>query len=444
MIGAKFISMGKEPMFSTNTGLATTALLEQSCKSDRKTSCKSSIAGRLHTLSAVNLWSSKAVLCSMAIMMSSSVYAQQAEEGEEEESPAPAVELIEGQSNEQEIADTPKDFEPKFYVGLGAGVSDLDPDTSEAPEVTLTDGSQTGFQIAIGADLNKWFSAEIHAADLGSAELSNGGDISYREYGLSGLVYGGKNRGNYNRSGLTFFGRGGLGYLSNDATAGVQYDKQEGVHIILGAGAEYATRQGIALRAEGMVFDTDVSYLQLGLLYRFGSAPAVKWPFGFGGFGKGAGKRKSFRMAKPLPGDFDGDGVGDSDDLCEKTPSGQPIDEQGCPVFSGVIEGLNFISGSADLTDEAKVILDELAETLLAYPDLRIRVSAHTDSRGDDQENMLLSRRRALTVSKHLVAAGVSKFRLEAVSYGETKPIASNDTRDGRMQNRRVELIAVP
>ncbi|MFK7893145.1 MAG: OmpA family protein [Granulosicoccus sp.] len=374
------------------------------------------------------------LVCSAAMLLSTAALAQQDDEAEPE---IVIVDSIDNLNGEQESSD----FEPKFYVGIGAGVSDLDPDTSDV-NVDLSDGSQTGYQVTIGADLNKWLSVELHGADLGSAELDNGGEIDYQEYGLSGLIYGGRNRGNYNRSGLTFFGRAGIGALSNDSSEGVGFEKQEDVHLILGAGAEYAIEQGFALRAEGTVFDKDASYLQLGLLYRFGSAPAlampsISLPFGLGG-------SDSLKKAKPLPGDLDGDGVADAEDQCNETAGGQPIDEIGCPVFSGAIEGLNFLSGSDELTNQGKAIVDGLAITLLEFPDLRIRVAAHTDSLGDEEENMLLSRRRALAVSRHLIEAGISKFRLEAVSYGETQPIATNETREGRSMNRRVELTAIP
>lgn len=448
MAGIKYISTGMEPMSSLISGLETMGCVTTSSRSNVNrtrpiftTQTERQLSGGVF----------RGLLCASVFFVSSGAIAQEAGDAEKGDGEIIVVEKIEDGQDEKENADKSDELQSRFYVGIGVGASDLDPDTSGVSGVTVTDSSQTGTQITIGADINKLLSVELHGADLGSAELSNGGEISYKEYGLSGLFYIGDKRGNYNRNGFTLFGRAGIGTLSNDSTAGVNFDKQEGVHVILGAGAEYAMRNGLAARFEGMAFDTDASYLQLGLLYRFGSAsslgmPSIKWPFGGLGAITGAFGRKDggFKMAKPLPGDLDGDGVGDADDECEKSPAGQPIDDAGCPIFDGVIEGLNFFSGSAELTDGAKEILDEMAEALLAYPDLRIRVAAHTDSLGDDQENMLLSRRRALSVSKHLVAAGVSKFRLEAVSYGETQPIATNKTREGRSSNRRVELIAVP
>ncbi|MBX2883045.1 MAG: OmpA family protein [Granulosicoccus sp.] len=410
----------------------------------------SSLSRRLISLLAVPMLSIKLLCLSMAFFFAASAWAQQTEELEDADSELIDVENIDEQPQGE---DQSNELKPKFYVGIGAGGSNLRPDTSDVEDIELSDGTQTAFQITVGADLNKWLSLELHAAELGDAEFSNStdpdftGDISYQEYGLSGIFYVGDKRGNYNRSGFNLFGRLGVGSLSNEASDSIQFEKQEDVHVILGAGAEYAMRNGLALRGEGMVFDEDVSYIQLGLLYRFGSAPSLGMPSlknPFSGIAGRFGKEKSFKMAKPLPGDLDGDGVGDNDDECEKSPADQPIDDKGCPVFGGVIEGLNFYSGSAELTEPGKAVLDDLAQQLLAYPKLRIRVSAHTDSLGDDQENMLLSRRRALAVSKHLVAAGVSKFRLEAVSYGETNPVASNDTKEGRAKNRRVELIAIP
>ena len=85
-------------------------------------------------------------------------------------------------------------------------------------------------------------------------------------------------------------------------------------------------------------------------------------------------------------------------------------------------------------------MLDEAARILMDHPDLRVSVEGHTDAMGSDAYNQALSERRAQAVKRYLVSAGVDASRLETMGYGESQPVASNDTEDGRAMNRRVEL----
>jgi OmpA-OmpF porin, OOP family len=89
-----------------------------------------------------------------------------------------------------------------------------------------------------------------------------------------------------------------------------------------------------------------------------------------------------------------------------------------------------------DFTNE----LDAAAELLLANPDVTVRIDGHTDSIGTEEYNMGLSERRAEAVAAYLEAAGVSRDRMTVAWFGESQPVASNDTAEGRAQNRRVEI----
>jgi len=168
--------------------------------------------------------------------------------------------------------------------------------------------------------------------------------------------------------------------------------------------------------------------------------------------------------------DSDGDGVGDSRDQCPNTPPGAPVDEKGCELDSdgdGVLDsadkcpdtpkgdrvdafgcsfkeeiklpGVVFETNKADLLPESIPVLEGAVATLNRYPDLKIEVAGHTDSRGSDAYNLDLSARRAATVLKYLRDAGVAN-PLSSRGYGERQPIASNTSDDGRQQNRRVVL----
>lgn len=96
---------------------------------------------------------------------------------------------------------------------------------------------------------------------------------------------------------------------------------------------------------------------------------------------------------------------------------------------------------SSDLSSESKVNLNKLNNILIKYPDTNIEIQGHTDNTGSDTYNQSLSERRARTVSNHLISNGVNSTRLSIKGYGEEAPKYSNDTEDGRMQNRNVQFL---
>jgi outer membrane protein OmpA-like peptidoglycan-associated protein len=105
-----------------------------------------------------------------------------------------------------------------------------------------------------------------------------------------------------------------------------------------------------------------------------------------------------------------------------------------------VLTGVNFAFDSEQLTPESHAILDKEVPSIKGDPTMKVEVAGHTDSRGSDAYNEKLSDRRAKSVRDYFISQGVPADRLTAVGYGETKPIATNDTDEGRAQNRRVEL----
>lgn len=102
--------------------------------------------------------------------------------------------------------------------------------------------------------------------------------------------------------------------------------------------------------------------------------------------------------------------------------------------------GLMFGVDKEDLNTASQNSLRELAETLKKYEDTNILIEGHTDSSGEETYNMDLSERRAKSVRDFLVNEGVSRSRMTIEGYGELQPIASNDTPEGKQQNRRVEV----
>lgn len=106
-------------------------------------------------------------------------------------------------------------------------------------------------------------------------------------------------------------------------------------------------------------------------------------------------------------------------------------------LSTGVV---NFASGRAALTSQSEMLLKAIAEALGRCADAKVEISGHTDNQGDPDDNMELSEERALAVVEWLVAAGISPDRLKAAGYGDTRPVAANDTAEGRAQNRRIEF----
>lgn len=138
--------------------------------------------------------------------------------------------------------------------------------------------------------------------------------------------------------------------------------------------------------------------------------------------------------------DSDADGINDCVDKCPGTIAGSKVDAAGCPI-SLELKGVNFKYDSAQLTENAMFILDGVAQSLINYP-LKddLEVHGYTSSEGSTLYNQKLSERRSQSVANYLAARGVTN-RLIARGYGESQPIADNNTEQGRERNRRVELI---
>lgn len=105
---------------------------------------------------------------------------------------------------------------------------------------------------------------------------------------------------------------------------------------------------------------------------------------------------------------------------------------------------VTFDTNSTVLRPGLQSEINRIAGVLNQYPNTLVRVEGHTDSKGTDAYNMDLSNRRATAVENLLVQRGIADSRIEAVGYGETLPVATNDTEAGRQRNRRVEIKIAP
>lgn len=119
------------------------------------------------------------------------------------------------------------------------------------------------------------------------------------------------------------------------------------------------------------------------------------------------------------------------------------IHEEDLPDVSGKmfeIKNLNFETGSAKIKSSSYTELNDVVEFMKKVPSAKFDVEGHTDSQGSDSGNLSLSQKRAKSVVAYLVSKGISQSRLEDHGYGEAKPVATNETAEGRATNRRVEF----
>jgi outer membrane protein OmpA-like peptidoglycan-associated protein len=150
--------------------------------------------------------------------------------------------------------------------------------------------------------------------------------------------------------------------------------------------------------------------------------------------------------------DNDRDGIPDLVDKCPNQPEtvNGYKDDDGCPdekpkaiTQTLILRGVNFKTASAELLEESYYVLEQVYNSLEAYPHVRVEIAGHTDNQGGEQYNMVLSYERAKSVMSYLVMRGIDQSRLVARGYGKTRPIADNKNEEGRYQNRRVEVVPV-
>ena len=125
-------------------------------------------------------------------------------------------------------------------------------------------------------------------------------------------------------------------------------------------------------------------------------------------------------------------------------PASAPVDGTVCQqLFSGLLAKgkIRFDSGRATIDPDSAGLLDRLIETALRCPSANIEIAGHTDADGEDGFNQALSEKRAQAVTDFLVKAGLPAERFTAMGYGSTQPVASNDTEEGKAQNRRIDFV---
>lgn len=148
--------------------------------------------------------------------------------------------------------------------------------------------------------------------------------------------------------------------------------------------------------------------------------------------------------------DTDGDGIDDSRDRCPTVVG--PVDTGGCPevaasdrrILEVAMRSVQFETAGVEIKSESFNYLLQIAEIMERYPDFNLSIEGHTDDQGEAATNQALSEKRARACYNFLISSGVARERMSYAGYGETRPIASNQTVSGRTLNRRVEFALIP
>jgi OmpA-OmpF porin, OOP family len=348
--------------------------------------------------------------------------------------------------------------EPGFYIGASAG------QTTAKASATLPlvgggtntfhfDKTETGYKGYLGYNFLPWLGVEGGYVDLGSPEdhatVAGVGGINGKAdlNGWEGFLVGSLPIGPVDLFAKAGAIRANFDLKINGSALPTNLNAHDSNSLFAwGGGLAWNFARHWALRAEYESYDVskldDLYFVSGGITYTFGgekkAAPVV------------AAAPPPAPAPKPTPppppapakcADTDGDGVCDTADACPNTPPGVRVDSVGCACDFTM--HLQFALNSAELQESDKQQLDTLIQTL-KNPKLNFvsaTVDGYTDSTGTEQYNLGLSKRRAEAVMDYLHAGGVALGdRFTVNGYGEANPVASNDTKEGRAQNRRVVI----
>ncbi|MFA7500370.1 MAG: OmpA family protein [Sulfurimonas sp.] len=246
-------------------------------------------------------------------------------------------------------------------------------------------------------------------------------------------------------------------------------DNKDSVFFNAGAGVKAAITENIALKLEAVYMnkraDSNLALLA-GINFAFGPKAQEVPPAPIDGDDDNDGVLNSVDECPNTPagtkvnavgckidGDDDNDGVLNSVDECLNTPAGTSVDAVGCKIvaLTQVVEAaavvcppkinlhINFKFDSSEIKEESKPRVNEFSEFLKCTPVYKANIIGHTDAVGSDAYNLKLSDRRANAVKDMIVKYGVPADKVSTTAKGETEPIATNKTSEGRAQNRRIE-----
>ncbi len=306
--------------------------------------------------------------------------------------------------------------EGQFYIVPGIQRIDYDKDRGQ--------GYETGFTLGAGYDFSNKLSGEINVFDM---NLDGSGPDSDVRQIRADLLYS----FDYKIDQVTPFIAGGVGHNRFSQNEETVFNVAAGIKYQISDNLEWRT----AVRKHWGMDEHFHDYaLETGLVFRFGGKPAAPAP------------APAPTPAPVAPVDSDGDGVPDSRDACPDTPRTHRVDSRGCSI---VLEEVARIDLTVQFDFDRSVVKPEfmaeiraLADFMKANTDVEAVLEGHTDSTGTEAYNQGLSQRRVNAVRQVLIEQfDIPAARLRAEGYGETRPVASNDTPAGRAQNRRVQSV---
>lgn len=306
----------------------------------------------------------------------------------------------------------------RFYINPAIGYQDFDSDRNLDGEMTWSLGGEYRF--------GRNWAAELRYFDTEPEFERGNGEADVSQYYLDGLYYFSGQAEKWQPFVLM-----GVGH----ATADTPRSDSKETQGALGAGIRYAFTDNWSLRADARAihgFDDSTwdGMVNVGISYAFGrlaSPTPATAPV----------------EAQPVAKDSDGDGVIDQNDRCLNTPAGVSVNSEGCVLTRSKQVSFDLSLRFAHDSDVVEAYdsneMQRVAAYLSEHGGAKAVVEGHTDNTGNADYNKTLSERRAMAVEKLLVQKyGVSAGRLDSSGFGEERPIADNNTLEGRHANRRV------
>ena len=358
----------------------------------------------------------------------------------------------------------PDELQHCWYGLAELGYSRLDPDAKTAGW-RVTDDSDTSLSIAAGWRFwPKWF-AEFKYADQGDAKIRNGSASARIDYVTSSLMLG-YDLYAINES-LQFYVKAGFATIDESVkgSSSISVNDSNGLEFVSGAGLEYRWNNPWFARMNVDIYNQDLQTLgfSIGRYFTQSSTnqsiskaradiesrqemPSIEIRESEAEVIIHAPLPKNEPEAEPIKAMPVKAAPLRNQQNRVRTPSKEKTairTSSDCASLAGIMENIQFDSNSSYLKPAGKAQLKEYAMLIKRYPQTSILISAHTDSSGDDNYNQHMSEKRARRVKDYLVSLGINAEQLDSKGTGEQKPIATNNTEEGRAANRRVEFTIV-
>ncbi len=334
-----------------------------------------------------------------------------------------------------------------WYLGAGIGISRLQPD----PHSTgwkISDDEDTAFKIIGGFPFTEHFFAELAFEDMGAAKLNHLNpsitetlNVDYSALGVSAGYWLKDQKEEWNA-----YVKAGVSFM--DTRRGKFVDQDYGTQVTLGAGVQWRFSENWFARLDVTSYDKDARIMGISIAKYFdGSSkrqpqkviaytppkqPEVKQQ----------PQPESKKELPPVNPDLDGDGVLNEADDCHATSANVAVNTNGCPLLEMITLSVQFDSSKSLIKGEFMQEINAVADKIKLYGDVKVTIEGHTDWRGKQVNNQPLSESRAAAVAEILKQkTGLKDDSFEVIGHGELKPIADNNTKEGRYKNRRVVVI---